>query len=65
MAHSRPIYLKGRWNMQEDAVFFLRWIDELIELTRNEPDRVKTEDERRALIGLYQRARQFYEDKAR
>jgi hypothetical protein len=51
--------------MQEDAVFFLRWIDELIEQTRNEPDRVQTEDQRKALIGLYQRARQFYEDKAR
>jgi hypothetical protein len=65
MAHSRPVYLKGRWNMQEDAVFFMRWIDELIEQTRNEPDRVKTAEERRALVELYQRARQFYEQKAR
>jgi hypothetical protein len=65
MAHSRPVYLKGAWNMQEDAVFFVRWIDELIEQTRNEPDRVKTAEERRALIQLYERARRFYEDKAR
>ena len=65
MAHSRPVYLKGTWNMQEDAVFFQRWMDELIELTRNEPGRVKTEQERRALIGLYERARRFYEEKAR
>jgi hypothetical protein len=43
----------------------MRWIDELIEQTRNEPDRVKTAEERRALLDLYQRARQFYEDKAR
>jgi hypothetical protein len=40
-------------------------MDELIELTRNEPGRVKTEQERRALIGLYERARRFYEEKAR
>lgn len=64
IAHS-PVGLKGAWSMQEDAVFFLRWIDELIELTRNEPGRVKTEDERRALINLYGRARRFYQDKAR
>jgi hypothetical protein len=63
MAHSRPIYLRGRWNVQEDAVFFMRWIDELIEMTRNEPDRVKTAEERHALIDLYERARRFYEDK--
>ncbi len=65
MAHSRPAYLKGRWNMQDDAVFFIRWIDELIELTRNEPDRVSSEEERKALLGLYHRAREFYERKAR
>lgn len=65
MAHSRPTYLEGLWNAQRDAEFFMRWIDELIELTLNESDRVKTEEERRALINLYRRARRFYEEKAR
>ena len=65
MAHSRPIYLRGRWNMHEDAMFFLRWIDQLIELPRNEPNRQSTSEERRVLAGLYLQARRFYEEKAR
>jgi hypothetical protein len=65
MAHSRPIYLRGQWNMHEDAMFFIRWIDELIEMPRSEADRVQSDEDRRALIGLYLKARRFYEEKAR
>ena len=65
MAHSQPIYLKGRWNTHEDATFFLRWIDQLIELPHNEPDRPMSPEERRSLVELYLQARRFYEERAR
>jgi hypothetical protein len=65
VAHSQPIYLRGRWNPHEDAIFFLRWIDDLMDLPRSEADRVKDPEQRRALIDLYLRARRFYEEKAR
>ncbi len=64
MAHSRPIYLRGRWNMHQDAMFFIRWIDELIELPRNEPGQALSPEQRRELVALYLKARQFYEEKA-
>ena len=64
MAHSRPIYLRGNWNMHEDAMFFIRWIDELIELPRHEAGHGLPPKQRRDLVDLYLKARQFYEDKA-
>jgi hypothetical protein len=65
MAHSRPIYLRGEWNTHEDAMFFIRWIDRLMELPRDEPNHPATAEERRALVGLYLQARQFYEERAK
>jgi hypothetical protein len=65
MAHSRPIYLRGEWNPHEDAMFFIRWIDQLMEMPRDEPNQAASAEQRRALINLYLKARQFYEERAK
>ncbi len=63
MAHSGPVFLDGRWDPQEDATFFIRWIDELIEQTRDDPARFENDEQRNAVLELYEGARRFYEQK--
>ena len=63
MAHSRPIPLAGTWNPREDALFFIRWIDELVDQTRRDSERFRHPTERDTVLGLYEQARRFYSDK--
>jgi len=63
MAHSRAITLQGAWGPQADAVFFIRWIDELIEESLKDPERFGSEAERNQVLSLYEQARGFYESK--
>ena len=66
LAHSRPVFLvDGFWDAREDAEYFAAWMDELIAQTREDKDRFNSEDERRALLGIYNDARRFYLRKAR
>ena len=66
MAHSRPVFLvDGFWDAREDAQYFIDWIDELIAQTREDKDRFSSEQERQAVLGIYNDARQFYQRKAR
>ncbi len=66
LAHSRPVFLvDGFWDAREDAEYFAAWMDELIAQTREDKDRFNSEDERRAMLGIYNDARQFYLRKAR
>ena len=39
MAHSQAIPLSGSWDAAEDAEFFVNWIDQLIEISRSDPNR--------------------------
>jgi hypothetical protein len=65
MAHSQPVYLDGRWSPQEDAAYFIRWIDDLITQTREESGRFASPEERNAVLEIYGQARGFYEEKLR
>ena len=66
MAHSRPVFLvDGFWDAREDAQYFIDWIDELIAQTREDKDRFSNEQERQAVLGIYNDARLFYQRKAR
>jgi hypothetical protein len=64
MAHSRPIPLAGTWNPREDALFFTRWIEELADQARSDSERFRSPAERDTVLGLYERARRFYSEKA-
>ena len=63
LAHSRPIPLPGIWNPHDDALFFVRWIDDLIAQTRSDSERFRLQAERDTILGLYEQARRFYSDK--
>jgi hypothetical protein len=65
LAHSTPIYLVGSWNSAEDARYFQDWIDELIAHIKSETDkRLLTHDQEDALIAMYTRAKEVYEQKS-
>ena len=63
LAHSRPIPLAGTWNPHEDALFFVHWIDELVDQTRSDSERFRNPTERDTVLGLYEQARRFYSNK--
>jgi hypothetical protein len=63
MAHSRPIPLPGAWNPHEDALFFVRWIDDLVDQARSDSERFRHPSDRDTVLGLYERARRFYSGK--
>jgi hypothetical protein len=64
-AHSSPIYLGGRWDAEEDALYFITWIDELIQQTESDPKRFASGAEREEVLSLYRQARRIYEEKSR
>ncbi|MCL5746532.1 MAG: CehA/McbA family metallohydrolase, partial [Acidobacteria bacterium] len=65
LAQSSPVYLPGRWDARSDAQYFVTWIDDLIALHLSGETRVTDPAQREELLGLYRRARAFYEAKAR
>jgi hypothetical protein len=65
MAHSKPVFLGGVWNARPDALYFVQWMDELIEQSRSDPKRFRNDTERDEVLGLYHQARQFYLDKTK
>ena len=66
MAHSRPVMLfDGAWDGRGDAQYFVEWMDELIQLANEEEGRFSSNDERDAVLALYQEARRFYQQKSR
>jgi hypothetical protein len=61
LAHSRPIFFpEVRRDAKEDALFFVRWINELIEQSQSDPKRFASTTERDEVLELYERARDFY-----
>jgi hypothetical protein len=64
LAHSRPISLPGTWDPHPDALFFVRWIDDLVDRTRSDSARFHQPTERDTVLGLYAQARRFYLAKA-
>jgi hypothetical protein len=63
LAHSGPVYLEGEFDSRADAQYFIDWIDELIEKTREEAKRFASAAEREKILDLYRRARRFYQGK--
>lgn len=65
LAQSSPAYLPGKWDARSDARYFVAWIDDLIALHLSGATKVTDPAQREELLGLYRRARAFYEAKAR
>ena len=64
MAHSKPVFFNDAvWDAREDAQFFVDWMDELIEQTKNDPQRFSSDAERDSVLSTYQQARNFYKNK--
>ena len=55
----------GFWDAREDAEYFVAWIDELMAQTREDEDRFSSDQERQAMLRIYNDARQFYVRKTR
>lgn len=62
MAHTQPVRLVGHWPAQDDAAFFVEWIDELIADAQDDSERFSSDTEREKAIGLYDQARSFYQN---
>jgi hypothetical protein len=65
LAHSSPLYLNGKWDARDDAVYFVSWIDELIRQTMEDSTRFQSEQQRDEVLAVYRRAREIYQEKAR
>ena len=66
MAHSRPVFFDDAvGDARADAQFFVDWIDELIALTKAEPDRFTSDSDRSAVLSIYQQASNFYKNRTR
>jgi hypothetical protein len=64
MAHTQPARLVGHWPTQDDAKFFVDWIDDLIAESKAESkadsQRFSSDAERDKVLALYEEARQYY-----
>jgi hypothetical protein len=65
LAHTGPVYLPGKWDGKADAEYFIKWIDELIAESTKDAKRFASEAERDEVLGLYRKARLYYEAKLR
>jgi hypothetical protein len=65
LAQSSPVYLSGKWDARSDAQYFVKWIDDLIALHLSGATKVTDPAQREELLGLYRRARMFYQAKTR
>lgn len=63
MAHSQPYWIDAPFGVRGDAEYFIDWIDELIEQSKQDKERFADDKEREAVLGLYRQAREIYERK--
>jgi hypothetical protein len=64
MAQSKPVFFNDAvWDARKDAQFFVDWMDELIEQTKNDSQRFSSDAERDSVLSTYQQARNFYKNK--
>jgi len=64
LAHTSPVFLTGErqtWDPSGDRMFFLKWIDDLIEVTKTDPKRFTTVDQKNQVLAIYERARSHYQ----
>ncbi len=64
LAHSMPFYLGGKWDASEDASYFVRWLDELIDLTKREKS-FRLPAQKEEVLAVYRKARDVYAAAAR
>jgi predicted TIM-barrel fold metal-dependent hydrolase len=60
LAHSMPFYLDGRWDASGDARYFVRWMDDLIDITNHEDKRFRLASQREEVLAVYRKAREVY-----
>ncbi len=68
LAHTSPVFLEipdPLTPAETDARFYARWCRELLEASRNDPDRYPSDEARRSVEDYYVRAAKFYEGLAR
>ena len=64
LAHSSPVYLDGKWDAHEDALYFVEWIDGLIAHVHAEANRhMLSSEQADQLIATYRKARAIYASK--
>ena len=62
-AHTSPVYCQvdgKRAGLRDDGAFFVRWIDQLIDMAR-ERGKYASEEQRREVIELFRKGRAYYE----
>ncbi len=62
-AHTSPIYCEvdgNRTRLREDGAFFVRWIDQLIDMARQR-GKYASDEQREEVIELFRKGRAYYE----
>jgi len=63
LAHTSPVYLNGTgtgWDSTADRAYLADWVDELVALTRGDPGRFESREQRLAVLRVYQEALRSY-----
>ncbi len=64
LAHSSPVYLDGKWDAHDDALYFMQWIDDLVVHLRSEQTKgLLTTEQADPLIASYLQAKDVYAHK--
>ena len=64
LAHSSPVYLDGKWDAHDDALYFMQWIDDLVVHLRSEQTKgLLTTEQADPLIASYLQAKEVYAHK--
>ncbi len=64
LAHTSPIYLPGHYDCRPDAKYYVDWMNNLIDQTKDSPKRFPSPSEQDQEIGTYRQALGFYQQKA-
>jgi hypothetical protein len=67
LAHSNPVFIEAPGPVRpsrEDALYYMEWCQELLEASRNDPERYGSEVNRREVEGDYEQAIKFYRELA-
>ena len=62
-AHTSPVFLSGKqqnWDASEDRAYFVKWIDDLIEVSSADPHRFSSDDHKNQVLAIYNTARGHY-----
>ena len=63
LAHSSPYYLPGHFDCSADAKFYVDWMSELIQKTKDDPKSYPSPTELGQKLDMYAQALAFYQQK--